>query len=426
MQYRLGPSCRSCLPKALRRRITHPGYVARTTLIDLQKRLFPWPGWPGWSRSKDCVLSFVRLEEIYDAATDNESFDLLSVRLARMLDARSGVLHWRPASEGLAEEEISYSGYFSDEQMDEYARSFVGLDLWSDAVTAPHALNRAWDCADLIPHRIYESSSIFNDWIRPMGDDTMHGIGAALRTQSIVAEMGFHRGRSQGAFSENETKLLNEYLGHIRSVLEIRERLIGSERGRLSAHGSLDVVGYAVFTLRPSGHLLHCNAAAELLVAGADGLRIRAGRLEAARAGERSALAAAIDRAAAPDGPEPSALFVRGSSGCTYEVSIVSAPAASGRQIVVAVSDPERVDATLPGRLRSLYGLSAAEAEIAVGLSQGAAPRELSDERRTALDTVRTQIKSVSAKLGCQRQSEIVALVRGLPHFHTPAPAQRD
>ena len=81
---------------------------------------------------------------------------------------------------------------------------------------------------------------------------------------------------------------------------------------------------------------------------------------------------------------------------------------------MVAVRDPDGADPTLPDRLRSLYGLSPAEAETAILLARGLAPTEIADERGIAVATVRVQIKTVAAKMECRRQLEIAAVVNGL------------
>src|SRR3546814_14740774 len=74
----------------------------------------------------------IRTEEIYDAATDDESFDRLAATLADAVGARSGVLHWGRTPQHVAE--ISYSGYFSDAQMALYDEEFQGDDIWGVAI----------------------------------------------------------------------------------------------------------------------------------------------------------------------------------------------------------------------------------------------------------------------------------------------------
>jgi len=278
-------------------------------------------------------------------------------------------------------------------------------------------VNVAVDCADLVPSQVFENSVLYNDWIRAMGDDSFFAIGAKLRGAGLVAELGFHRGKGQGPFDPEAVARLNDCLGHVRRALVIRARLKQAEAREQAAAGGLDAIGYAVFTLSAAGRLLHHNLAAETLLRAATAFRVSGGRLCATAAGDRSRLAEAIEAVATSASPRPVALAVACGGRSPYEVSILSMPTTLGRNVLVVVRDPSLRDPSLIDRLRARHGLTLAEAEIATRLSEGASTAELSDERRTAHETVRSQIKAIAAKMGCRRQSEIVAAVRSLPLF---------
>ena len=361
------------------------------------------------------MLERIPVEEIYDASTDDECFDQLSVRLAQMLGARSGVVHWRRADDPAAEHEVSYSGYFSTDDMAEYDRHFTGQDLWSNAVQSCGRVNVAFDCEELVPSETYENSPLYNDWIRRMGDDSFFAVGAALRRGPIVAEMGFHRGKSQGRFNPRSIDLLNEYVGHITRCLTIREQLKTAKAHEEAASAGLDAIGYGVFTLSAAGHLLHHNLAAERLLESGDPFKLLGGKLCATGPADPGSLTDAVEAAASSQGARPVALKIHREDRAAFEVSVLSAATPTGRHVMVLVRDPAHRDSSLVDRLRTLFGLTLAEAEIAVRLADGCSAKTLSDERRTGLETVRSQIKAAAAKLGCQRQAEIVAVVRNLP-----------
>lgn len=360
----------------------------------------------------------IPIEEIYDAATDDECLERLALAMTQSLGARSGVVHWRSLETGTGG--ISITGYFSDEQMAEYDRHFAACDLWAEAFAANGSANRVWSSEQLVPSRTYESSRIYNDWIRPMGDDSFHCLGAGIRSDGLVADIGFHRARSQPAFDEDEVAQLSRCVSHLQRMMTIRSKVQAAEQAQANAAGALDAIGYGLFTLSPDGRVLHCNEAAEAIAQRGDGLVIRNARLAGATLADQKALLAAFERAAAPAQPEASALSIGRRGGGHYEVSVVSMQAGvAGRQLVVAVTDPEGKDGSLAARLRTLYGLSASEAEVAVRISEGASLAQLAEERRTAIGTIRNQTKAVAEKLGCGRQAEIVAAVKSLPPLRT-------
>lgn len=358
----------------------------------------------------------IRTEEIYDAATDDAVFDGLASRLAIALQARSAVLHWGHSANGV--EEISYSGYFSDPQMINYDLHFQDEDLWADAMDLPASANRAWNCEELVPTSTYEQSRIYNEWIRPMGDDTFHCLGGVIRHREVHGKIGLHRGRTQKSFTSAEVRSLQDCIGHIGKMVSIRSKLDRARHHGRTLHATLDLVAHAIFILRPSGDLMDCNRAAEAMLRRSDALTLRQNQVKARTVADDEALQAALRVAAAPEATLASAIFVHGEGRLPYALSIASLSIDGQRQIILIAQDPEAEhDGSLISRIRGLFGLTRAEAEVAEALSRGKALEQLSQERGVALNTVRTQMKNIYAKLDCSRQSELVARINQLPRL---------
>jgi DNA-binding CsgD family transcriptional regulator len=88
----------------------------------------------------------------------------------------------------------------------------------------------------------------------------------------------------------------------------------------------------------------------------------------------------------------------------------------------VFVTDPER-RATVAGRqLVELFGLTPAEAQLAVALLAGKRLARIAAERGVQLPTVRNQLRAVLAKTGTGRQAELVRLLASLPALAAMAP----
>ena len=64
-----------------------------------------------------------------------------------------------------------------------------------------------------------------------------------------------------------------------------------------------------------------------------------------------------------------------------------------------------------------LFGLSKAEAELAIALLEGKHVEEIALERHVALSTVRSQLRSILRKTGLHRQGELVQLLGQLPAY---------
>lgn len=364
------------------------------------------------------MLQPFRPETIYDAATDDEAFEQLAATLASAIGARSGVFHWKDFRE--ATEEASYSGYFSAEHMDCYERHFADADLWSAAVRRPGRVNRVWNLDALVPAGEYESGRLYNEWIRPMGDDSFHALGGAFRTETAIGEIGFHRGKGQRAFTGEAVRVVEDSVPHLRRMLEIRSKLGGSRRLAQNASAALDLIGHGIITLNPAGRVFHCNLAAEAVLRRADGLTVQNGRLQTRRPGDQAALQAALDKAAAPGACQAGAVLVHRAEGRPYEVSIMSAQVEGLRQLFLILTDPAARNLDLLARLRDLYGLTSAEGEVAICVADGMAPQQIAAVRRVSVATIHSQFKTIFSKLGCGRQSEVAAMVGNLPRLHHP------
>lgn len=360
-------------------------------------------------------LVVIRAEDIYDAATDDDAFDALAARLAGSVGARSGVLHWGYGPTEIAD--ISYSGYFSPDQMAVYDEEFVYDDIWSKAV-AMTQVNRVYDCGALVSQDDYYGSRIYNEWIRPMGDDTFRCVGAIVRHGETMGHVGLHRGRTQPVFDQRELQMVQDCIAHLGRMFDIRRKLDRATRHGQALHATLDMVDHAVFTLSHDGAMISCNRAAEAMLLRQDALMLRRRRIVARRPQDDTALQALLHAATARESPQGGALLLPRDQGLPYQLSLAAIWTGEARQVVMIVTDPDSRDMGLAGRIRALYGLTRAEADIVMALCDGRTPEQLSQERGVALSTVRTQLKTVYQKMDCSRQSELVARVARLPRFY--------
>ena len=64
--------------------------------------------------------------------------------------------------------------------------------------------------------------------------------------------------------------------------------------------------------------------------------------------------------------------------------------------------------------LGQLYGLTGAELEVLTGLVNGMAVEQVAQLKGRSIATVRTQVRSLLAKTGSERQSDLIRLVARL------------
>lgn len=357
-------------------------------------------------------------EDIYAALTDDEVFAGLPQRLAELTGGRSAAIYWRhPCGDG----EVFAHCYFSDEQIQAYVGRYAPQSPWHQAALKPGRINRLWHISEDVADRAVLASEVWNDWIRPNGDDTFYTIGGVFDTPWGRGSVGINRGRSQGEFEQVSVERLVQVGGHLQRMLAIRGELAARRRECGTLRATLDTLGYAALHVRADGRVLALNAAAEGLLRRADGLLLAAGRLtaqEAESAARLAAIVSAATRACDPGAGATRVLRRDGSVACHVTVTPLVGVSTPSRALVL-LREPVPADTSLDRRLRALYDLSPAEAGIAVGLASGLTPRDVAVQRGVSEGTVRSQVKTLMAKLGVHRQAEVVALVVSLPPLRT-------
>jgi DNA-binding CsgD family transcriptional regulator len=91
----------------------------------------------------------------------------------------------------------------------------------------------------------------------------------------------------------------------------------------------------------------------------------------------------------------------------------------NGASLLVITFDPEIQQTPPANMLRRMFGLTQAEAEVAVGIACGQRITEIAAERGVKAETVRTHTKTVFGKTRTRSQAELVALLTRLA-FVTP------
>lgn len=186
----------------------------------------------------------------------------------------------------------------------------------------------------------------------------------------------------------------------------------------------LDLLPLAVFLLRRDARLLYANGVARTVLAdelqldpqrrcgtrrAATTLLLRGRIAEAVRSGQRCDFA--LPREDRP-----------GWAACVIPMPPPSAAAAD--TALLMLSDGYRPCRVAADLLVQMFGLTAAEARIALALGNGARLEDIAAGNRLALNTVRCYVKQIFAKTGVRRQADLVRLVVSGPGALPPSGGQ--
>jgi DNA-binding CsgD family transcriptional regulator len=354
-------------------------------------------------------------DQIYEAALDDQLFEELPSIVAESLGARSCVLHWRHHNG--ASEISTHSGYFPDSEMANYASNFAGHDIWTEAGMRQEFVNRAWNTTDIVPTGDYERSIFYNEWIRAMGDDTFYCCGSVMQTVHGHGIIGLHRGKTQRNFSQSGLRQLNHHVNHLRRMFAIRGRIAHSEERRDVLNDIFEADRQPALMLSTAGRLVMANAAGDASLRAGRFLRLRHGQVRPAADADVQGYEFALAAASRSSDRQASDCLIRSRDGDSIIASFVPLTGSSSKAAVLLTLDEPRKRLpreAVTRHLQTAYALSAAEADIAVRLAEGQTIREISDQRCSAIATVRTQVKQILFKMDAKRQTDVVRTVAAL------------
>lgn len=228
-----------------------------------------------------------------------------------------------------------------------------------------------------------------------------------------------------GVPSSNSTSLtlMGELNPHIAMAARLRRELEALRARTAWLEGALNQLSARILLCDGEGKVLFANESAELMLRQADPVRrTHTGHLLAANPSD--ALQRALQRAVGSNVAEASTVILE-SSGDPVVVWTIPMPVhhelARLWQFPLAMvwlQEEKEARSADHIMLRSIYGLTEAECRLADLIYLDLSPLECAETLGVAVTTVRSQIRSMYAKLGCKRQTTFIHILK---RFHPPA-----
>jgi DNA-binding CsgD family transcriptional regulator len=286
---------------------------------------------------------------------------------------------------------------------------FVGLPV-ERVVTIDEMMDTAW-----MTGKFYETFLAPNDIRFIMGADIVTDGGADCRLR-ITRPPG---GKD---FTAEDKQLCQALLSHLKRAVTLHSRIESIETERQLYSTTMDrmLVGTVVFDEK--GAVMRTNCVADGILAENDGIRINQNRLHAESAAEDRELqrliklALAVPSATTPAVPQPVSVTRR--SGRS-SLGVLIRPVPSGEwsedkhrpSAVAFIRDPERKWQLSLEMVRQLFGLTGAEAALALLLANGFTLDEAAVELGIRKNTIRAHLRSIFAKTGVRRQTTLMHLL---------------
>ena len=253
---------------------------------------------------------------------------------------------------------------------------------------------------------------LYRDFLWPGGMGFAAATAIAAPTGDVVI-LSLERERARGPVELDAIPQLDALRPHIARSALLSARL-HLERARVASE-TLGLLGLAAVVMDTRGRAIAVNAAAEML----DGY-LRWGA-ESRVALEDTAADALLQHAIATldeaTAVRSFAIRIGKRPGMIAHVLPIRGTArdlfvrCAAIMVLMPVTTPQAPPVEL---VQSLFDLSPAEARVARDLVSGGTVNDIARRDGVSSNTVRTQVRGILTKTGCQRQTDVVALLSGL------------
>jgi DNA-binding CsgD family transcriptional regulator len=282
------------------------------------------------------------------------------------------------------------------------------------------APNQVFTIADLMNDGEWERSTYYLLYCKPY--NTFHTLGANITTQDGgLLRFRISRPRSSQRFSDDERKLCELFLPHIRRAVQMYSQLDRSASLGSLFSQAIGRLSIATMILDESSMVLELNPVAQEILSSNDGLKLVGGRLEATYPSDNRELQRVLRSVA----------FRQGAEGGTAEAMSISRP--SGQVSFGLVVEPIPSQELVEGKGRpaavvyirdavgksqasslvtkQLFNLTPAETGLALELANGLSLEEAAEALNIRRNTARAHLRSIFSKTGVRRQTELVRIM---------------
>lgn len=295
-----------------------------------------------------------------------------------------------------------------------YAEYFSKIDPWAASIkrAPPGRVMLGYEHMredDLLKTEFYSDFARPGGMFRPMG----------MRLQlapGTFATVGSDLPAARRHFEESDKPRFQKLMPYVRNALKLRLR-VNRQAARIEA-AALDVLAFGVILCDAVGRVSFANAAAEALARRGAGITLGGRTVRALLPSEARSLSALV-KDAASGGPGG---VVRLSGSATGPLVALVTPLArrldGDRGIghaMLSLRPAWDGPSFSTAMIERLFGLSPAQAEIALALFNGRSPEEIALERGVKISTLRTHLAEIFLRTGAETQRDLMRLLGALP-----------
>ncbi|MDB5395862.1 MAG: putative Transcriptional regulator, LuxR family protein [Rhodospirillales bacterium] len=356
---------------------------------------------------------------IYDAAVEPTRWPMFLNRLCDMAPGAKSVMMLHDASTRSIQHPVT--ARWEENWTTSYTDYYVKLNKWT-AAFAYFDVGRAAVVHEIVPRTVTLKSEFYQDWLRPQNLAT--GITVSIFKEKLrYMNFSVLSGEVEEEAQARHASFLQTLSPHLRRAGQINRQISDLTFASRAMEQTFDHLDRGVVLLHADGRSFYFNKQAKHDLDLCDGLILhRDGRLGCQNQELEDELYRTIflaGKTAKGIGNAAGGIMAipRRDELMPWSLMITPMPASAldfrhpEGAVALFIVDRNKKPILSGASLRTVLGLTAAEARTAIALAEGKSPEKIANDQGNTILTVRTHLRNAMGKTGISRLPELVALV---------------
>ena len=360
---------------------------------------------------------------IYEASYNTDKWPTVLEEVAKFTGAHSTALLYK--NKDSETQGCSFSYNFPDEDIKKFVDFGVDPNFYLFYEKASIGTAAASDL--LIPDRHDLEARLGERYISMVQPTVFYHMAGGLlyEDDERIFGIGVMCPKEMGPMTERQIEKLDMLVPHLQQAMIIQSEFSHLKQREKAMNANLNrlLVGLILFdkNLKP----IYINPVAASILKYHPAIKLDNGKISACEHADsekiHSALVKAVSSATANYIDDAStSLGIKCHDGTTILPVIISPVKGSVQDfeamsqdahVAMCFSDPERNYPVEADKLTMIYGLTRAEAKVAISIANGLSPKEIASINNVAVSTIRSQLKAIYTKLSINTQSELVKIL---------------
>jgi DNA-binding CsgD family transcriptional regulator len=366
------------------------------------------------------------IDGFYEAAIDVARWPAILADAASFFQARGAQIGHMDLRDGRLSFLINHGYDYTPDHIRRYE------ELMGEDPRLPYLTARPFvpmHCRMVVSDDELHATRVYREVLKPAGLEYTLGVNLIEEEQSTSFFMVV-RGPEMQRFGAVECEILRGLVPHLRRALRLYTRFADIDLDRLVAIETLDQMPIGTMIVRGDGTLVSANRIVRDLTARCDGLAVLGGvgrHLDTIRL--HGAITAVVASARAGKAHASQALVLPRGKGDPLRLLLCRLPAthvglalvlAPRDLVLVLVGDPDNAPEAQWEQLQDMFGLTRSEAKLLKLLLAGTPVKDAAARLELSRDSARQYLKSILAKTGTHKQSELIRKVLSSPAWIRP------